>query len=201
MPKTKRKVNKKRMTKKRCNIKKKSCVCKCNCKNCGKIVKGRAKNCRKCVKNKCCCIKIHKKKTLKNKKRAKRIKKKIRKYRQRGCSRKGCRQRGGAVLNVGKKTFECDDAMNMGEIRSGSKYNNHGAHDLTSESTQNDMVLQSGGGGRGLGMLSEQFGLGQAATSLRNVQNSFINGYRAWNGDHKVASADVTVAHDNMKYN
>ena len=53
----------------------------------------------------------------------------------------------------------------------------------------------------GLGMLSEKFGLGQAATSLRNIQNSFINGLRTWNGDHHVASANVTVAHKNMEYN
>ena len=199
MPRTRRRIKKrknktKRTMKKYCNIKTKKCVCKCNCKNCGKNIKGKIKNCKKCVKKKCCCIKIHKKRT----KRRKRIKKKLRKYGQRGCSQKGCRQRGGAMLNVGKNTFECDDAMNMGEIRSGSKYNDHGTHDLTSRSTQNDMVLQSGGG---LGMLSEKFGLGQAATSLRNMQNSFINGYRTWNGDHKVASADVTVAHENMKYN
>jgi len=182
----------------------KKCICKYNCKQCGKLYK--SKNCyvkhkKKCVKKKCrtkkyCCVKLNISKR-KNKK-MKKIKKKLRKYGQRGCSQKGCRQRGGAMLNVGKNTFECDDAMNMGEIRSGSKYNDHGTHDLTSRSTQNDMVLQSGGG---LGMLSEKFGLGQAATSLRNMQNSFVNGYRSWNGDHKVASADVTVAHENMKYN
>jgi hypothetical protein len=196
MPRTRRRI-KKRKTNKHCNVKQKKCVCKCNCKNCGKRIKGKIKKCKKCVKKRCCCIAIHKKRTVK-KRRVRRIKKKLRKYGQRGCSQKGCRQRGGAMLNVGKKTFECDDAMNMGEIRSGSKYNDHGTHDLTSKTTQNDMVLQSGGG---LGMLSEKFGLGQAATSLRNMQNSFVNGYRSWNGDHKVASADVTVAHENMKYN
>ena len=201
MPKTKRKPKKmkKKTEKKHCNVKTKKCVCKCNCKNCGKILKGKVKNCKKCVKKKCCCIKIHRKRT-KSKKKMKKIKRKLRKYGQRGCSQKGCRQRGGAMLNVGKKTFDCDDAMNMGEIRTGSKYNDHSRHDLTSRSTQSDMVLQSGGGVN-LGILSEQYGLGQAATSLRNIQNSFINGLRSWNGDHRVASADVTVAHKNMEHN
>jgi hypothetical protein len=203
MPKSRRRVRRKvRKTKKTRKVRKakKNHGCKYNCKQCGKLYK--SKNCyvrheKKCVKKKYCCVKLNilKKKT---KKKMQKIRKRLKKYKQKGCSRRGCRQRGGALLDVGKNTFDCDDASNMGEIRSGSKYNDYSQHDLTSESTQNHMVQQSGGGGRGLGMLSEQFGLGQAATSLRNIQNTFVNGLRTWNGDHAVASANVTVPHANM---
>lgn len=168
MPRKSKKVKQKsrKSRKVRKSRKSKKCICKCSCKNCG--LKPLVKCCKKCVKKRCCCIKNRRK----TQKKYRRVRRKIRKMKQRGCSK----LRGGYNAN------------NMGEYFTGYKrnlYSHQGS--LYPNSTQSDIPMKGGG------LFSQRaidFGLGNALTFLRDGQATFKNIGRTWNGDHHVNSAD-----------
>ena len=167
-----RKSRKRRRKSKKIKRKTKRCGCKFSCKRCGKKYKAK----------KCCNSRICKKMCgNKTRRKYRRIKRKIRRMKQRGCSR----QNGGNV-----------DA-NMGEILTGYKRNLYnGPGSLLPTTTQSDQPRQNGGG-----LFSQRaidFGLGNALTFLRDGQATFKNVARTWNGDHHVDSADPAIAGKNF---
>ena len=171
MPRKSRKVRRKS---KKVRRKTKRCGCKLSCKRCGKVYKSK-----KCCNSRLCKKMCGNKRTQRK---YKRVKRKIRKMKQRGCSR----QSGGNADS------------NMGEVFTGYKRNLYnGPGSLIPKTTQSDIPMKMNGGGL-LSQRAIDFGLGNALTFLRDGQATFKNIGRTWNGDHHVDSADPVIAGKNF---
>lgn len=175
--------NYRRKNKRKTTKRKRKHSCKCRSKYCG-IKRGgkKIKRCKTCIKKRCKCL---------NKRKYKRSIRRSKRYKQKGCAK----QKGGG------NNFTCNNALNMGEIYSGSNRNSYNLI-LNPRSTQNNIPgivnnphTQKGGG---LSQQAINFGLGQGVSLFRSAQNSMADLGRTWYGDHKVESSDVTVESNRM---